>query len=161
MRKWIRVTGLFILLGVFGCTASVETEAEMTSSESPASSLDGAWEFVQLETPDGPSQTQVGEMIVHGDRVCHVRVGRQRDEIAEEDSEEERTTKAAALYGSTTAACGTFAIEGNLLTVQWTTSSDPGVEGNTTEFEFTSEGDTVTLAPTGNPQFRFVYRRSQ
>lgn len=159
--KWICVIYLSFLVSVIGCTATVETESETTAAETPASALDGAWEFVRLDTPDGPNQNQVGEMIVHGNRVCHLRVGREREAIAEDESEEQRSAKAAALYGSTTAACGTFTLDGDLLTVNWTTSSDPAVEGNTTEFEFTSEGDMVILAPAANPQFRFVYRRSQ
>ena len=160
--KSTQVIFLLLFLVASGCTVTnVERQPETAAVEEPASTLDGAWEFVRMETPDGPSETQVGEMIVFDDRVCHLRVGRERDEIAEEDSEEERTEKAAALYGSTTAACGTFELEEDLLTVQWTTSSNPGVEGNTTEFEFTSEEDIIILAPAANPQFRFVYRRAR
>ena len=159
--KWIGVIGLSFLVGVISCTTTVETEVERPAAETSTSPLDGAWEFVRLDTPEGPNQNEVGEMVVHGNKVCHLRVGREREAVAQGDSEEQRSAKAAALYGSTTAACGTFTLEGDRLTVNWTTSSNPTVEGNTTEFEFTSEGDVVILAPAANPQFRFVYRRTQ
>jgi hypothetical protein len=98
-------------------------------------------------------------MVVSSNCVCFVRVGKERESIDADESDEVKQRQAAALYNSVKATCGTFSIEGDSLTAQWLTSADPGIEGNSTRFILTTENDTVSLAPAVAPQYKFVYRR--
>jgi hypothetical protein len=144
------------------CGGQTGVEEEAAAPEpSPESQFDGAWEFVHLVTPDGASTTQRGHMVVSSDCVCFVRVGKEREGINADDSDEAKVEKAANLYDSVRATCGTFTIEGDSLKATWLTSADPSVEGNTSEFILGIEGDTVSLAPAAAPQFKFVHRRIQ
>ena len=143
---------------LFACASAPTQEAPAPIAEA-SSPLDGAYEFIHIDTPDGPSTTQRGHLLVSGDYVCHVRVVKERESIGEDDSEEVRLQKSAQLAGSTTAACGTYSIEGDRLTANWVTSHDPANEGNATEFIFTQDGDQVVLAPAAAPQFKFVYKK--
>lgn len=119
----------------------------------------GAWEFVRLDTPNGPSTGQRGHMVVFNDYVCHVRVQKDRQGIAPADSDAQKMEKAANIFNSSNAACGKFAIEGETLTVDWVTAVNPQTEGHSTKFILKHEGDLVTMAPAASPQFIFVYQR--
>lgn len=149
-----------LLLPACGGQTAVEDQSAVSESM-PDSQFDGAWEFLHLVTPDGLSTTQRGHMVVSSDCVCFVRVGREREAVGADDLDEVKVEKAAALYDSVRATCGTFTIEGDSLKAEWLTSADPSVEGNTTRFILTAEADTVSLAPAVAPQYKFVYRRMQ
>ena len=124
----------------------VEEQPSVPES-TPESQFDGAWEFAHLVTPDGLSTTQRGHMVVTSDYVCFVRVGKEREAINADDLDEVKAEKAAGLYNSVKATCGTYSIEGDSLKAKWLTSADPSVEGNITEFILSTEPDTVSLAP--------------
>jgi hypothetical protein len=146
------------LLPACGGQTSVEEQPSVPES-TPESKFDGVWEFAHLVTPDGLSTTQRGHMVVTSDHVCFVRVAKERETINTDDSDEVKAEKAAGLYNSVKATCGTFSIEGDSLKANWLTSADPSVEGNITEFILNTEPDTVSLAPAMAPQYKFVYRR--
>ena len=147
-----------LLLLACGGQAAVEEPTSLPDS-TPASAFDGTWEFAHLVTPDGLSTTQRGHMVVTSDFVCFVRVGKERMGIEAEDSDQVKVEKAAGLYNSVKATCGTYAIEGDTLKANWLTSADPNVEGNTAEFILATTPDSVSLAPAVAPQFQFVYQR--
>jgi len=152
------------LLGVFGLSLACDSQRAVESPPSmpapiPENQFDGVWEFVQLVTPDGPSTTQRGHMVVTSDYVCFVRVNKERNPIATDDPDDVKSEKAADLYNAVRATCGTFSIEGDSLKAHWLTSADPSVEGNFTDFILTREADTISLAPAAASQYKFVYRR--
>jgi hypothetical protein len=156
---------LAVLFSVFllcACSPQAEVEVEVEAPEASAESqFDGVWEFVHLVTPDGEMTTQRGHMVVNADHVCFVRVGQEREAIANDDSDEVKAEKAAGLYNGLKATCGSYAVEGERMTATWLTSADPSVEGNVSEFVLVADGDTVSLAPAAATQFKFVYRRVQ
>ena len=121
--------------------------------------LDGAYRFVRLDTPSGPQETQEGMLVVADGHMCHIRVGKEREAITREDSDEEQTRKAAAAFGSANGTCGTYTLEAGKVTATWAVSLQPGGEGNSSEFLVEREGDSLTLAPAGAPQFKFVNER--
>lgn len=138
-----------------------EDVSETSERGDEASSFDGVYEFVRLETPEGENTDQQGLMIVHEDYVCHVRASKERQAIVQDDSEQVRQEKAAALFLASAAACGQYTLEGDTLTVDWETASDPSVERNETEFILTQSEGELLLAPASAPEFKFVYRPVQ
>ena len=152
---------LLLLLStlLFGCAGQPAVEEAGAVPAEPANPFVGAWEFVHLGTPDGPNTSQRGHMVVSDKHVCFVRVGNEREAIAEDDSEEVAAQKAAELFNAVRATCGTYKVEGDSLKATWLTSAEPTVEGNSAEFIMSLEGDTVSLAPAAATQFQFVYRR--
>lgn len=157
MRNLIYLVSLSALVCLLGCAGPASPQSQ--DVEENGDDFTGAWDFVRLDTPDGPSTTQQGMMVVFGDYVCHVRIQKDRDAIAEDDSAEVKGEKATKLLNGSNAACGTFTRENDRLTVNWSTAVKPETQGNATEFILTTEGDTVLLAPAAAPQFKFVYQR--
>ncbi len=123
--------------------------------------LDGAYEFVRLDTPNGPQETQIGMLVVADGRLCHIRVAKDREAMSREDTDEQRTLKAAAAFRSANGTCGTYTLQDDKVVASWTVSFQPGGEGNSSEFIVTRDGDWLTLAPAGAPDFKFVYKRAE
>ncbi len=109
--------------------------------------------------PQGLATQQHGLMMVYANYICHLQVNKERVAPVREDSEELRLEKRAKLWGQTTASCGTFELKENTVTVNWTTSNNPGTQGHVTDFVLSREGDRIKLAPAANPEFKVVYRK--
>ncbi len=121
--------------------------------------LEGAYEFVRSESPQGSSTTQMGMMVVKGDYMCHLRVSKEREKTVQDEADEERDRKYAAAFRGSNGTCGKIRIEGDKVIADWGVTLDPNDEGNTSEFVFHQDGGTLTIAPAGAPQFKFVYQR--
>lgn len=121
--------------------------------------FDGVYEFVRMETPDGVQTTQKGMLIAKDGYICHVRVARERETLSREDSEAERTRKAAAAFAASNATCGAYTPGEGKISVNWAIAVNPGVEGNNTEFLVEHAGGEVKIAPAAAPQFKFVYKK--
>ena len=119
----------------------------------------GVWKVLHQETPQGQSTRQHGVMMVYGNYVCHLSVGKERQAPSREDSEEIRLEKRAKLWGQTTASCGTFKMKEDTITVKWTTSNNPNTQGHVTDFVLSRDGEQIKLAPAANPDFKVVYER--
>ena len=160
MQKLSYIVLLLFLAAGLACAQAPEEAA--APAEEEGADLAGVYEFVRMDTPEGENTDQFGRMIVSEDQVCHLRVAKEREEITAEDPEDVQMQKAAALFGATTAACGEYSFEEETLTVNWVVSSNPSVEGNSTEFQLTENEDgTISLAPAASPEFKFVYRKTQ
>ena len=125
----------------------------------PAAEFVGVWAAVHGESPKGINTNQRGLMIVHGNYVCHMNVAKERPLFSKENTAEEKVEIFAELWRKTTASCGTFTLDHNTVTVNWTTSANPRTEGHVTKFLLTSEEDKIKLAPAANPEFKVVYQR--
>ena len=153
---------LFLMVSVlllFGCSPSgVAEESQETASDAV---FDGVYEFVRLDTPDGPRASQKGTMIVADGTLCHVRVNKEREGFSQEDdaATEERIAKEAAAFNSANAACGPFTLAGDRITATWTASLDPNDDGNSPEFIFRQEEGMLFFSPAAAPQFSLVYRK--
>ncbi len=119
--------------------------------------LEGVYEFLRVESPQGPQETEKGMLIVNGSYICHIRVAKARQTPTREDSPEQRMEKAA--YGHANSACGTFSMEGDKVDVHWLVSVQPGNEANSTTYILKQEEGTLKLAPAQFPDFQFVYKR--
>ena len=153
---------LYLTVSVFlllGCSSSgVAEESQETASDT---GFDGVYEFVRMDTPDGPRASQKGTMIVADGTLCHVRVNKEREGFSQEDdtAAEERVAKEAAAFNSANAACGPFTQAGDRITATWTASLDPNDDGNTPEFIFRQEEGMLFFSPAVAPQFSFGYRK--
>ena len=119
----------------------------------------GVWKLVHLEGPERLFTDQHGVMIVHANYVCHMQVPDDRVAPVKEDSAEVKAEKKAKLWGQNTAACGTFELKENTITVNWTTSNDPAKEGHVTDFTLARDGERIKLALVRVPNFKFVYEK--
>lgn len=120
--------------------------------------FNGVYEFVRLETPDGPSTSQKGLLILQDGYLCHVRTRKDREKIPDQPKEEV-IKKSADAFAASNATCGTFTVEGDKVTTTWQTAVDPNDEGNSSPYVFTKQGDLLTIAPAADTRFKFVYRK--
>ena len=121
--------------------------------------LDGAYEFVRLDTPDGPNTSQGGMMVVSSGYMCHIRTANEREKLSREDAEDVRLKKQAEAFSSVNGTCGSFKVSDGKISVTWATAVNPNQVGNTSEYVYDSEGDTLSIGPASAPQFRFVYKK--
>lgn len=124
--------------------------------ESP---LEGAYEYVRSESPQGTSSGQVGMLVIKGDHLCHLRVAKDREKTVRDESEEERNRKYASAFRGSNGTCGKIAVDGEKVTATWGVSLDPNDEGNVSEFIFAQDGEELTISPAGAPDFKFVYKK--
>ena len=153
---WFLIISVFLL---FGCSpGGVAEESQETASDT---GFDGVYEFVRLDTPDGPRANQKGTMIVADGTLCHVRVNKERERFSQEDDApaEERVAKEAAAFNSANAACGPFTLAGDRITATWAASLDPNDDGSASEFIFRQEEEMLFFSPAAAPQFSLVYRK--
>ncbi len=123
-------------------------------------SLDGAYEFIRVDTPDGPNTDQKGMMIIKDGYICHVRTAKTREKLEQNDAEAEQDRQAAAAFRTANGTCGKYTIEGSKVTLTWMTAVNPNSEGNSSEYVFEREGDNLIIAPAAATQFKFVYRKA-
>ena len=146
--------GVLIASGMF-LAAAAKTLPDQVSAED----FVGVWKVLHMETPQGLATRQHGLMMVYANYVCHLHVNKEREGPTREDSEEVRLEKRARLWGHTTASCGTFELQENTFTVNWTISNNPGTEGHVTDFVLARDGDQIKVAPAANPEFKVVYEK--
>ena len=121
--------------------------------------LDGAYQFVRLETPDGPVQNQQGMMILSSGYLCQIRVPMDRPKLTDGLSDEEKTKIWAEGFRSANSTCGSYSLEGPNATVSWNVALDPAIQDNVSKFIFESEGEYLKVAPAAAPEFKFVYKK--
>ncbi len=125
--------------------------------------LDGAYKFVKV-TFQGGSQTEadaIGMIVVHGKHWANVRSAVNRQAWAQADPAEERTKKIVAAYQGLTAGCGTFEIEGNVVTMHQYAGANPAAVGASSKWEYKLNGDTLTLKPLASSGVEFTFQRQK
>jgi hypothetical protein len=123
--------------------------------------LDGAYKFVGL-TFQGGGQTEAdakGMIVVHGKYMAFVRAGVGRKTWEQSEPQEERAKKIIAAYQGLAATCGSFEVQGNVITLQQLAQSNPATMGTATKWEYKLEGDKLTLKPVPNPGVEFTFER--
>jgi hypothetical protein len=123
--------------------------------------LDGAYKFVSLKFQGG-GQTEAdakGMIVVHGKHMAFVRASVGRQTWDQSEPQEERTKKIVAAYQGLAATCGSFEIQGNVISLQQLAQASPASMGTTTKWEYKLEGKTLTLKPVSAPGVEFVFER--
>jgi hypothetical protein len=123
--------------------------------------LDGAYKFVGL-TFQGGGQTEAdakGMIVVHGRYMAFVRAGVGRQTWEQSEPEGDRAKKIIAAYQGLAATCGTFEIQGNVISLQQLAQSSPASMGTTTKWEYKLEGNKLKLKPVANPGVEFTFER--
>jgi hypothetical protein len=123
--------------------------------------LDGAYKFVGLAFQGG-AQTEAdakGMIVVHGKYMAFVRASVGRATWDQKEPESDRTKKIIAAYQGLAATCGTFEVQGNVITLQQLAQSSPGSMGTTTKWEYKLEGNKLKIKPVSNPGVEFTFER--
>ena len=123
--------------------------------------LEGAYKFVGLKFQGG-GQTDAeakGMIVVHGKYMAFVKAGVGRQTWEQNEPQEERTKKIVAAYQGLAATCGTFEVQGNIISLQQLAQASPGSMGTTTKWEYKLEGKTLTLKPVASPGVEFTFER--
>ena len=123
--------------------------------------LEGAYRFVSLKFQGG-GQTDAeakGMIVVHGKYMAFVKAGVGRKTWEQSEAEDERAKKIVAAYQGLAATCGTFEVQGNIISLQQLAQASPGSMGTTTKWEFTLKGNTLTLKPAANTGVEFTFER--
>jgi hypothetical protein len=132
-----------------------------TSIHAADPKLDGAYRYVSTTFPGG-SQTDAdakGLLVVHGKHMAFVRAGVDRKTWDQNEPADERTKKIVAAYQGLAATCGSFVIEGNIITLQQLAQSSPASMGTAVKWEYKLEGKTLKLKPVANPQVVFTFEK--
>jgi hypothetical protein len=123
--------------------------------------LDGAYKFVGLKFQGG-GQTEAdvkGMIVVHGKYMAFVRANVGRKMWDQSEPQEERAKKIVAAYQGLAATCGTFEVQGNVITLQQLAQSSPASMGTATKWEYKLEGNKLTLKPAANLDVEFSFER--
>ena len=123
--------------------------------------LEGAYRFVGLKFQGG-GQTDAeakGMIVVHGKYMAFVKASVGRQTWEQSEPQEERGKKIVAAYQGLAATCGTFEIQGNIISLQQLAQASPGSMGTTTKWEYKLEGKMLTLKPVANPGVEFSFER--
>ena len=123
--------------------------------------LEGAYRFVGLKFQGG-GQTDAeakGMIVVHGKYMAFVKAGVGRKTWEQSEAEEERAKKIVAAYQGLAATCGTFEVQGNIISLQQLAQASPGSMGTTTKWEYKLDGKTLTLKPVANSGVEFSFER--
>ena len=126
-----------------------------------APKLDGAYEFKSV-TFQGGQQTDAeakGMLLVHGKYFANVRANLNRKPWSQSDPADDRTKKIVAAFQGLTANCGTFEIQGNIVTMHHTAAASPGAVGTSSKWEFKLEGNKLTLKPQAAAGVEFVFEK--
>ncbi len=160
MKNLMALLSLSSAMAVMACSGGAATATEVTpQAESSVERYNGVYQLLRLDSPNGPSSTQKGLMIVQDGSLCHLRVDKERENFVQDESDEEAMRKAAAAFTAANSACGTFTLEGEIVTATWTSTLNPDRDGTTSEFIFSQEEDQLFIAPAGSPEFRYVYQK--
>jgi len=123
--------------------------------------LDGAYRFVSIKFQGG-GQTDSeakGMIVVHGKYMAFVKTGVGRQTWDQNEPQEERAKKIIAAYQGIAATCGSFEIQGNIISLQQLAQASPSSMGTTTKWEYKLDGKTLTLKPVANPGVEFSFER--
>ena len=123
--------------------------------------LEGAYKFVALKFQGG-GQTDAeaaGMIVVHGKYMAFVKAGVGRKTWDQSEAQEERAKKIVAAFQGLAATCGTFDVQGNVISLQQMAQASPGSMGTTTKWEYKLEGKKLTLKPVANPGVEFTFER--
>src|ERR1700687_613374 len=123
--------------------------------------LDGAYKFVGLKFQGG-GQTEAeakGMIVVHGKYMAFVRANVGRKTWDQSEPQEERAKKIIAAYQGLAATCGSFEVQGTVITLQQLAQSSPASMGTATKWEYKLDGDKLTLKPVANPEVEFTFER--
>jgi hypothetical protein len=126
-----------------------------------APKLDGAYKYVSTTFPGG-QQTEAdakGMIVVHDNYMAFVRAGVDRKTWDQSEPQEERAKKIIAAYQGLAATCGSFAINGNVITLQQVAQASPLTMGKEVKWEYRLEGKTLKLKPVANPGVEFTFER--
>lgn len=143
----------FVVLCVLVLVVSVSLAAD--------DKLDGAYEFKSV-TFQGGSQTSAeakGMLLVQGKYWANLRMQLSRKSWAQGDPEEERTKKMVAAFQGLTANCGTFEIQGNIVTMRSDVAANPNAIGSSSKWEYKLEGKKLTLKPQAQAGTEFVFEK--
>jgi hypothetical protein len=159
----------FLIISIFlmfGCNYSdIVQDSQKTTNEAPISDaeigFDGVYKFIRVDTPNGPSTTQTGTMIVTDGTLCHVRVSNEREKFNQEDNapEQEKVKMQAAAFISANAACGSFKLAGDLVEATWIAHLNPNEDGSTSKYIFRQDEGMLFFSPAASPQFSLVYQK--
>ena len=123
--------------------------------------LEGAYKFVGLKFQGG-GQTDAeakGMIVVHGKHMAFVKAGVGRQTWQQSEPQEERTKKIIAAYQGLAATCGTFEVQGNIISLEQLAQASPASMGTTTKWKLKLEGKMLTLEPVANPGVEFSFER--
>ena len=123
--------------------------------------LQGAYKFVSLKF-EGGGQTDAeaaGMIVVHGKYMAFVKAGVGRKTWDQNEAQEERAKKIVAAFQGLAATCGTFEVQGNVISLQQLAQASPGSMGTTTKWEYKLDGKKLTLKPVANPGVEFSFER--
>jgi hypothetical protein len=123
--------------------------------------LDGAYRYVSTTFPGG-SQTDAdakGMIVVHGKYMAFVRAGVDRKTWDQSEPIDERTKKIVAAYQGLAATCGSFEVQGNVITLQQLAQASPATMGKAVKWEYKLEGKTLKLKPVANSSVEFTFER--
>ncbi|MEK6321300.1 MAG: lipocalin-like domain-containing protein [Acidobacteriota bacterium] len=123
--------------------------------------LEGAYKFVGLKFQGG-GQTEAeakGMIVVHGKYMAFVKASVGRQTWEQSEPQEERTKKIVAAYQGLAATCGTFEVQGNVISLQQLAQAVPGSMGTTTKWEYKLDGKKLTLKPVANAGVEFNFER--
>jgi hypothetical protein len=123
--------------------------------------LEGAYKFVGLKFQGG-GQTEAeatGMIVVHGKYMAFVKAGVGRKTWEQSEPQEERAKKIVAAYQGLAATCGTFEVQGNVISLQQLAQAVPSSMGTTTKWEYKLDGKTLMLKPVASPGVEFTFER--
>ena len=123
--------------------------------------LDGAYKFVGLKFQGG-GQTEAdakGMIVVYGKHMAFVRASVGRQTWEQSEPQEERAKKIIAAYQGLAATCGSFEVQGNIISLQQLAQASPASMGTMTRWKYKLEGKTLTLEPVANPGVEFTFER--
>lgn len=123
--------------------------------------LEGAYKFVGL-TFQGGGQTEAeakGMIVVHGKYMAFVKAGVGRKTWEQSEPQEERAKKIVAAFQGLAATCGTFEVQGNVISLQQLAQAGPASMGTTTKWEYKLDGKKLTLKPVASPGVEFSFER--
>jgi len=123
--------------------------------------LEGAYKFVGLKFQGG-GQTEAeatGMIVVHGKYMAFVKAGVGRKTWEQSEPQEERAKKIVAAYQGLAATCGTFEVQGNIISLQQLAQAVPSSMGTTTKWEYKLDGKMLMLKPVASPGVEFTFER--
>ncbi|MCZ6484312.1 MAG: hypothetical protein O6826_01280 [Acidobacteria bacterium] len=160
MKNLMAFLFLSSAMAAMACSGGAATATEVTpQAESSVERYNGVYQLVRLDTPNGPTTTQKGLMILQDGSLCHLRVDKERERIDQDESDEDTMRMSAAAFTAANSACGTFTLEGGKVTATWIATLNPNRDGSTSEFIFSQEEDLLFIAPAGSPEFKYVYQK--
>jgi len=144
---------------VFCVSATILISAASAFGADPK--LDGAYRYVST-TFQGGTQTDAeakGLIVVHGKYIAFVRAGVNRQTWDQNESADERNKKIIAAYQGIAATCGSFQVQGNVITLEQLAHSSPASMGKSVKWEYKLEGKVLKLKPVANPGVEFTFER--